>query len=83
MYDEADMQGDLAELDVSAEKDRRMELRTNDPVYTSDLAAVLRHLFAECERNAGGGVQFQEMYLSKVDPTLLEQMNTALADHKQ
>lgn len=76
------MQGDLAELDISAEKDRRMELRTNDPVYTTDLAAALRHLLAECERRAGGAAQFQQMYLSKVDRTLLEQMNMALSDQQ-
>ncbi|ORZ00705.1 armadillo-type protein [Syncephalastrum racemosum] len=79
-YTETDLQGDLAELDVSAEKDRRLELRRQDAAFTTDLGAVIRHTLSECERHAGGAQAFQEICLSKVDPTLLDKVRQALTD---
>ncbi|KAI9322644.1 armadillo-type protein [Dichotomocladium elegans] len=78
LFTEADMQSDLAELDESAEKDRKMIMRREDPVYRSDLVQLIRQTLGACEANMGGSQQFQQAVLSTIDPTLLDQLNKSL-----
>lgn len=41
---------------------------------------MIRHTLSECETNAGGAQAFQEVCLSKVDPTLLDKVRQILVD---
>ncbi|KAI7849043.1 armadillo-type protein [Circinella umbellata] len=80
LYAEADLAGDIAELDESAEKDRRNKLRREDAVYTTNLSDMVRQTLSLVEQHYGGAQAFQELCLSKVDPTVLEQVNKALTN---
>ena len=78
LYAEADMASDVAELDESAEKTRRLKLRREDPVYTTNLADMVREALNGCEQHYGD--KFHELCLSKVDTTILEQVNKTLTN---
>ena len=80
LYAEADLAGDIAELDESAEKDRRNKLRREDAVYTTNLCDMVRQALSLVEQHYGGAQAFQELCLSKVDPTVLDQVNKALTN---
>ncbi|KAI9261423.1 armadillo-type protein [Phascolomyces articulosus] len=80
LYAEADLAGDVAELDQSSEKDRRSKLRREDPVYTTNLSEMVRQALRIVEQHYGGAQAFQDLCLSKVDPTVLDQVNKALTN---
>ncbi|KAG0167898.1 hypothetical protein DFQ30_005539 [Apophysomyces sp. BC1015] len=79
LHSEADMEGDLAQLEECAETSRKQELSHRDPVYTTDMVAMVRQTLAESESQNGGAQRFQELYLSKIDSTVLEQIQLLLS----
>ncbi|KAI8069428.1 armadillo-type protein [Gongronella butleri] len=70
LYSEADLEGDIAQLDESAEKTRKASLLQKDPVYTTNLLAIIQETISLL----GGPSYFND----KVDPVLLEQLNRLL-----
>ncbi|KAI9008994.1 armadillo-type protein [Phycomyces nitens] len=79
LHNESDMEGDLAQLDESVEKTRKSELGRRDLVYTTDLVSMIHQALTECEASHGGSESFHQMYLSSVDPSLLEQVNQIMS----
>ncbi|KAI7867162.1 armadillo-type protein [Spinellus fusiger] len=75
LHSESHLEEDIAQLDASLEKSRKLELAYRDPVYTTDLVSFIQQTLTECEERQGGAESFQEVYLSKVDPSLLEQVH--------
>ncbi|KAG9327329.1 hypothetical protein KVV02_007105 [Mortierella alpina] len=63
----------------TAEILRRRELLKRDPVHTTNLAQYVKVSITECERLNGGAVAFQQQWLSKVDPLMLETLTPLLA----
>ncbi|KAF9570878.1 hypothetical protein EC968_001317 [Mortierella alpina] len=63
----------------TAEILRRRELLKRDPVHTTNLAQYVKASIAECERLNGGAEAFQQQWLSKVDPLMLETLMPLLA----
>ncbi|KAF9953439.1 hypothetical protein BGZ72_005413 [Mortierella alpina] len=63
----------------TAEILRRRELLKRDPVHTTNLAQYVKASIAECERLNGGAGAFQQQWLSKVDPLMLETLTPLLA----
>ncbi|KAF9954158.1 hypothetical protein BGZ70_010643 [Mortierella alpina] len=63
----------------TAEILRRRELLKRDPVHTTNLAQYVKASIAECERLNGGATAFQQQWLSKVDPLMLETLTPLLA----
>ncbi|KAG0325096.1 hypothetical protein BGZ99_001062 [Dissophora globulifera] len=62
----------------TAEVLRRRELLKQDPVHTTNLAHYVKASIAECERLNGGAEAFQQQWLSKVDPLMLEGLTPLL-----
>ncbi|KAF9359983.1 hypothetical protein BGX26_010911 [Mortierella sp. AD094] len=58
----------------TAEVIRRRELLKRDPVHTTDLAHYVKASIVECERLNGGAEPFQQQWLSRVDPLMLESL---------
>ncbi|KAG0255568.1 hypothetical protein BG011_005046 [Mortierella polycephala] len=56
----------------TAEILRRRELLKHDPVHTTNLAHYIKASIVEYERLNGGSEAFQQQWLSKVDPLMLE-----------
>jgi len=56
----------------TAEVIRRRELLKRDPVHTTNLAHYVKGSLAECERLNGGAEAFQQQWVSKVDPLMME-----------
>ncbi|KAF9169445.1 Importin-11 [Mortierella sp. AD011] len=56
----------------TAEVIRRRELLKRDPVHTTNLAHYVKASIVECERLNGGAEPFQQQWLSRVDPLMLE-----------
>ncbi|KAF9981405.1 hypothetical protein BGZ75_007340 [Mortierella antarctica] len=63
----------------TAEILRRRELLKRDPVHTTNLAQYVKASITECERLNGGAAAFQQQWLSKVDPLMLETLMPLLA----
>ncbi|KAL0096230.1 hypothetical protein J3Q64DRAFT_1012741 [Phycomyces blakesleeanus] len=79
LHNESDLEGDLAQLDESLEKNRKLELSRRDLVYTTDLVSMIHQTLTICEANHGGSEAFHQMYLINVDPSLLEQVNQIMS----
>ncbi|KAF8935479.1 hypothetical protein BGZ58_004972 [Dissophora ornata] len=62
----------------TAEVIRRRELLKRDPVHTTNLAHYVKASIVECERLNGGAEAFQQQWLSKVDPLILESLTPLL-----
>ncbi|KAF9204782.1 hypothetical protein BGZ49_004879 [Haplosporangium sp. Z 27] len=58
----------------TAEVIRRRELLKRDPIHTTNLAHYVKASIAEYERLNGGTESFQQQWLSKVDPLMLESL---------
>ncbi|KAF9104894.1 Importin-11 [Mortierella sp. AM989] len=58
----------------TAEVIRRRELLKRDPVHTTNLAHYVKASILECERLNGGAELFQQQWLSRVDPLMLESL---------
>ncbi|KAI9336874.1 armadillo-type protein [Pilaira anomala] len=67
--DEVDVEGDIYEIEDSAEKKRKSELSHRDPVYTIDLIQLIRQALNE---------PFIYVLLNQIDPTILDQVNQLL-----
>ncbi|KAF9186760.1 hypothetical protein BGZ51_001785 [Haplosporangium sp. Z 767] len=63
----------------TAEVLRRRELLKRDPVHTTNLAHYVKASIVEYERLNGGSEAFQQQWLSKVDPLMLEGLMPLLA----
>ncbi|KAH9947240.1 ARM repeat-containing protein [Amylocystis lapponica] len=64
------------------EYDRRKAYYDNDPVRTIQLTAFLTARLQEAEVVCGGAAAFQNMYLCKTDPVLMERMQVELGLRK-
>ncbi|KAI7828636.1 armadillo-type protein [Gamsiella multidivaricata] len=62
----------------TAEVIRRRELLKRDPVHTTNLAHYVKASIVDCERLNGGADAFQQQWLSKVDPLMLEGLGPLL-----
>ncbi|KAF9916817.1 Importin-11 [Lobosporangium transversale] len=62
----------------TAEVIRRRELLKHDPVHTTNFAQYVKASILECELINGGATAFQQQYLSKVDPLMLEGLMSLL-----
>lgn len=62
----------------TAEVLRRRELLKRDPVHTTNLALYVKASILECERLNGGPEAFQQQWLSKVDPLMLDDLTPLL-----
>ncbi|GAA5815784.1 hypothetical protein MFLAVUS_009299 [Mucor flavus] len=67
--DEVDMEGDIYEIDNSAEKTRKNELSHRDPVYTIDLIRLIRQTLNQPSIS---------VLLNQIDATLLDQVKRLL-----
>ncbi|KAF9586226.1 hypothetical protein BGW38_008319 [Lunasporangiospora selenospora] len=63
----------------TAEVIRRRELLKRDPVHTTNLAHYVKASLQACEQLNGGAELFQQQWLSKVDPLMLESLMPLLA----
>ncbi|KAF9434480.1 Importin-11 [Entomortierella beljakovae] len=62
----------------TAEIIRRRELLKRDPVHTTNLAHFVKASIGECERLNGGAEVFQQQWLSRVDPLVLDSLKPLL-----
>ncbi|KAJ8660085.1 hypothetical protein O0I10_004314 [Lichtheimia ornata] len=76
LYGEPDLASDIAELDESAEKNRKLMFRKQDPSYALDLKKMVMQTLEVCDANASAHEGFDK---SEIDQTLLDQLNKLLA----
>ncbi|CEP19483.1 hypothetical protein [Parasitella parasitica] len=69
LYSEIDLEGDIYEIDASAEKSRKHDLSHRDPVYTIDLIQLIRQTLNEPNIST---------IANQVDATILEKVKKLL-----
>lgn len=69
LYSEIDLEGDIYEIETSAEKSRKHDLSHRDPVYTIDLINLIRQTVDE---------QRISSLVNQVDATILEKVKELL-----
>ncbi|CAG8586179.1 1331_t:CDS:10 [Paraglomus brasilianum] len=62
----------------SADSKRKRMLLQRDPIHTTNLIQYIQMKFSESEQLNGGAEAFQRDYVSKVDSTLLDQVNSLM-----
>lgn len=69
LYSEIDLEGDIYEIENSAEKSRKHELSHRDPVYTIDLIQLIRQTVDEPNISS---------LVSQVDASILDKVKELL-----
>ncbi|KAF9971529.1 hypothetical protein BGZ73_005515 [Actinomortierella ambigua] len=64
----------------AAETLRRRDLLRRDPVHTTNLATFIKAAIQHCGTINGGAEVFQQQWLAKVDPLMLENLHPFLAN---
>ncbi|RHZ44598.1 hypothetical protein Glove_718g38 [Diversispora epigaea] len=63
------------EVDDTPETKRKRALLQKDPIHTTNLIQFIQLKLAECEALNGGTQEFNLHHISKIDKTLLDQLN--------
>lgn len=69
LYSEIDLEGDIYEIEQSAEKSRKHDLSHRDPVYTIDLIQLVRQTVNEPSMSS---------LVNQVDASILEKVKELL-----
>ncbi|RUS22823.1 armadillo-type protein [Endogone sp. FLAS-F59071] len=77
-WEEAPDIEDAIQIEGTSESKRKLELLQRDPIHTTNLLGYIHAKLKVVEALCGGPDTFQRQYLAKVDPALLDQLNTLL-----